>query len=159
MAHFAKITDSNEVLTVLTLNDSDTQNSEGVETESVGQQYLQTHNNWPAEKWIQCSYNTFENKHKLGGTPFRGNYPETGYEWDATNNIFWPPKPFPSWVKDTTNARWTSPIGDAPALTETQINQNTDLVAGDGTITPATNHWVYVWSESDQSWNLTDALA
>ena len=25
--------------------------------------------------WIQCSYNTHRNAHKLGGTPLRGNYP------------------------------------------------------------------------------------
>ena len=159
MAHFAKISDSNEVLTVHVVAYSDTQNSEGVETESVGQQFLQTLHDWPAEKWIKCSYNTFENTHKLSGTPFRGNYPLTGYEWDSTNNIFWPPKPFASWVKDTTNARWKSPIGDAPALTDTQKTQSTDTVAGDGTVTPASNYWVYVWNESAQSWDLTDAKA
>ena len=58
MASFAKISENNEVLTVLTLNDSDTVNADGVETESVGQQYLETHNNWPAHLWIQTSRNT-----------------------------------------------------------------------------------------------------
>ena len=38
MAHFAKINENNEVLQVLTVNNSDVVNSEGVETESVGQQ-------------------------------------------------------------------------------------------------------------------------
>ena len=33
-------------------------NADGVEDESVGQQYLETHNNWPAQMWIQTSYNT-----------------------------------------------------------------------------------------------------
>jgi hypothetical protein len=28
-------------------------NADGVEDESVGQQYLETHNNWPAQMWIQ----------------------------------------------------------------------------------------------------------
>ena len=32
MASFAKISENNEVLTVLTLNDSDTVNADGVET-------------------------------------------------------------------------------------------------------------------------------
>ena len=33
-------------------------NADGVEDETVGQQYLETHNNWPAQMWIQTSYNT-----------------------------------------------------------------------------------------------------
>ena len=33
-------------------------NADNVEDESVGQQYLETHNNWPAQMWIQTSYNT-----------------------------------------------------------------------------------------------------
>ena len=45
MAHFAKISEENKVLQVLTLNNSNTLNAEGVEDETVGQQYLETHNN------------------------------------------------------------------------------------------------------------------
>ena len=74
-------------------------NADGVEDESVGQQYLETHNNWPAQMWIQTSYNTSANQHKNGGTAFRGNYAGIGYEWDEDNQIFWPKKPFASWVK------------------------------------------------------------
>ena len=48
MAHFAKISEENVVLQVLTLADKDCQNEEGIETESVGQTYLETHNNWSA---------------------------------------------------------------------------------------------------------------
>jgi hypothetical protein len=33
-------------------------NADGVEDETVGQQYLELHNNWPAQMWIQTSYNT-----------------------------------------------------------------------------------------------------
>ena len=40
-------------------------NADGVEDESVGQQYLETHNNWPAQMWIQTSYNTSGNTHIL----------------------------------------------------------------------------------------------
>ena len=58
MAHFAKISEENEVLTVLTVDNKDLLNDEGVETESVGQAYLEKHNNWPAHLWIQTSYNT-----------------------------------------------------------------------------------------------------
>jgi hypothetical protein len=149
MAHFAKLGVNGKVISVLTLDNKDLLNADGVEDESVGQQYLETHNNWPAPMWIQTSYNTSGNQHKLGGTPFRGNYAGIGYTWDENNNVFWPPSPFPSWVKDNTTASWKSPIGDAPALTEEQEAQN----AAD------THVWVYHWNEANQSWDLTDDLA
>ena len=149
MAHFAKISETNEVLSVEVLDNKDLQNSEGVEEESIGQQYLETHCNWPANLWIQTSYNTRFNQHLLGGTPLRGNYATIGSEWDSTNNIFWPPKPYASWVKDTTIADWKSPIGDRPSLTEEQKSQNADT----------THRWHYAWNEGNQSWDLTNALA
>ena len=138
-----------KVIGVLTCGNNDMKNADGVEDESVGQQYLEQHNNWPAPMWIQTSYNTQGNVHKDGGTPLRGNYAGIGYEWDEDNQIFWPKKPFASWVKNTTTASWDSPIGAAPALTAEQQSQNT---AG-------THRWDYVWNESGQSWDLTDTKA
>ena len=92
-------------------------NADGLEDESVGQQYLETHNNWPAQMWIQTSYNTFKNQHKLGGTPFRGNYAGIGYIWDEDNQIFWPKKPHASWTKNTSTASWDAPI-TYPSVTD-----------------------------------------
>ena len=43
MAHFAKISETNEVLSVEVVDNKDLENSEGVEEESIGQQYLETH--------------------------------------------------------------------------------------------------------------------
>ena len=149
MAHFAKISETNEVLTVLTLNNKDMLNADGVEDETVGQQYLERHNNWPAEKWIQTSYNTSGGTHKDGGTPLRGNYAGIGYTWDEDNNIFYGKKPYASWVLNTTTASWHSPIGDAPVLTTEQQSQNDD----------ETHSWYYAWNESGQSWDLTDQKA
>jgi hypothetical protein len=151
MAHFAKLGANGKVIQVLTLNNSDMLNADGVEDESVGQQYLETHNNWPAQMWVQTSYNTISNTHNSGDNSkaFRGNYAGIGYEWDEDNQIFWPKKPFASWVKHIESASWKSPIGDAPELTAEQTSQNE---AG-------TNNWTYVWNESGQSWDLTDQLA
>ena len=149
MAHFAKLGANGKVIQVLTLNNSDMLNADGVEDESVGQQYLETHNNWPAQMWIQTSYNTSSNQHNNGGTPLRGNYAGIGYEWDEDNQIFWPKKPYASWVKHMESATWKSPIGDAPALTAEQTSQNE---AG-------THSWGYIWNESNQSWDLTNHLA
>lgn len=104
MAHFAKINSDNEVLTVLYVDDAN------ANTEAEGQNYLETHDSWPAAQWIKCSYNTVGGTHKTGGTPFRGNYPSIGYIWDPTNNIFHEPQPFPSYTLNTTTGLWEAPI-------------------------------------------------
>ena len=151
MAHFAKLGSNGKVIQVLTLDNKDMLNADGVEDESVGQQYLEQHNNWPAQMWIQTSYNTSSNKHSSGddSKAFRGNYAGIGMEWDEDNQIFWSKKPYSSWVKDTSDASWHSPIGDAPALTAEQESQNT----------AATHFWNYVWNEAGQTWDLTDSKA
>ena len=146
MAHFAKIGDTSKVLGVHAVDNKDTVNADGVEDESVGQKYLEKHNNWPAERWIQTSYNTHGGKHYDNKTSelsadqskaLRGNYAGTGYTWDKDNNIFYSPKPYASWVLNTTDAQWHSPIGDAP-----------DLGAES-----ETHH--YEWNEAAQSWDKT----
>jgi hypothetical protein len=149
MAHFAKLGANGKVIQVLTLDNKDMKNADGVEDESVGQQYLETHNNWPAQMWIQTSYNTAGNTHKDGGTPFRGNYAGIGYTWDEDNEIFWPKKPYASWVKHNDSASWKSPIGDAPDLTAEQTSQNE----------ADTHAWHYVWNEDNTTWDLTDSKA
>jgi len=141
MAHFAKISETNEVLNVHVVDDKDVLNDDGVEDETVGQQYLEKHHNWPAQMWIQTSYNTQGGTHKLGGTALRGNYAGIGYTWDEDDNIFWPKKPHASWVKHLESASWKSPIGDAPALTAEQTADES-------------NKYNYNWNESGQSWDL-----
>jgi hypothetical protein len=151
MAHFAKLGANGKVIQVLTLDNKDMLNADGIEDEAVGQQYLERHNNWPAQMWIQTSYNTQGNKHNSGddSKAFRGNYAGIGYSWDEDNNMFFAKKPYASWVKNTTDARWQSPIGDAPALTAEQQEQNE---AG-------THGWSYSWNEDNQSWDLSDSKA
>ena len=147
MAHFAKIGLNSKVLTVLTCGNRDMLNGDGVEDEKVGQQYLEKHNNWPREMWIQTSYNTHGGKHYDPETgqlsadqskALRGNYAGIGAIWDEDNNIFRAKKPYESWVLNVEKARWQSPIGDEPALTPEQV---------------AARHW-YRWNEADQSWDL-----
>jgi len=141
MAHFAKIGLNGKVLQVLTLDNKDMLNADGVEDETVGQQYLEQHNNWTAQMWIQTSYNTSGNTHNSGGTEFRGNYAGIGYTWDEDNQIFWSKKPYASWVKHLESASWKSPVGDAPTLTTEQISDTS-------------NTYNYDWNESGQSWDL-----
>ena len=127
MAHFAKISEENEVLQVLTIEDIYLLNDNEIEieTESVGQQYLETHNNWPAHLWIKTSFNTYHNQHRSGDNSkaFRGNYASIGYTWDSENQIFWHSKPYTSWVKP-----------------EQKADEN--------------NKYHYDWNETDQTWTL-----
>lgn len=60
--------------------------------------------------WLQTSYNTYANQHKLGGVPLRGNYAGIGYTYDQANDVFYAPQPFPSWTLDNTTWTWEAPV-------------------------------------------------
>ena len=156
MAHFAKLGVNSKVIAVHGLDNDQMLNADNVEDETVGQQRLQEIHGWPAAMWIQTSYNTRGNKYyNADGSEgdqskkLRGNYAGIGYTWDEDDQIFWPKKPYASWVKHNASASWKSPIGDAPALTAEQQSQNT----------AATHMWSYVWNETGQTWDLTDSKA
>ena len=80
----------------------------------------------------RTSYNTVGNQHKLSGTPFRGNYAGVGYTYDETNDVFIAPKPYESWVLNTTKWIWEAPV----AL--------------------PSNDKQYDWNEETTSWDLRD---
>ena len=147
MAHYAKLGINSKVISVEVVANADCLNGSGVEDEEVGRQFLERIHSWPL--WKKTSYNTQGGQHKLGGTPLRGNYAGIGYTWDEDDQIFWPKKPFASWVKHNASASWKSPIGDAPALTAEQESQNT----------AATHMWHYAWNEANTTWDLTDSKA
>jgi len=81
-------------------------------------------------EWIQCSYNTRYNKHLLGGTPLRGNFPGPGYIYDRDLDVFIEPKPFNSWLFDKENCKWIPPIPMPESTAEVK----------------------YVWNEEEQNW-------
>ena len=138
MAHFAKIGMNGKVIAVLTCGNKDMLNADGVEDESVGQQYLERHNNWPAQMWIQTSYNTRNNTHSSGDNSkaLRGNYAGIGMIYDEDNDIFISKKPHASWVLNKAEARWQSPIGDEPELSDDEKETH-----------------IYQWNEDNQSWD------
>tara|TARA_R100000231_G_scaffold23124_1_gene21826 strand:- start:139 stop:591 length:453 start_codon:yes stop_codon:yes gene_type:complete len=147
MANFAKIDDNGIVLNVVRMNDEDCLDENGNESEAVGQAHLEKHNNWPADKWIQTSRHMANGVHELGGTPLRANYASIGMKYDAANDIFHSNnKPYPSWVLNTTEGRWISPIGDAPDLPQAQEDENVNGVI----------KWAYIWNETSGAWDLTD---
>jgi hypothetical protein len=86
--------------------------------------------------WVETDPHTIYNVHydenfqTDNGTPFRGNYACIGQKYDRINDVFYPPKIFPSWVMNETNWSWQAPI-PKPSSTDT-ID--------------------YVWNESTLSW-------
>ena len=58
--------------------------------------------------WIQTSYNTHGNQHPEG-RPLRGNYAGIGYTYDATNDVFYAPKPSDTAVLNETTWLWEEP--------------------------------------------------
>ena len=134
MAHYAKLGANNKVISVEVVADKDCQNADGVEDEEVGRQFLERIHSWPL--WKKTSYNTSGGQHKLGGTPLRGNYAGIGYNYDEDNDIFMPKKPYASWVLNVAEARLQSPIGDAPEISEDELETHK-----------------YEWNESTGAWD------
>jgi hypothetical protein len=62
--------------------------------------------------WLQTSYNTHGNQHPEG-RPLRGNYAGIGYTYDATNDVFYAPQPYPSWTLNESTWLWKAPV-DCP---------------------------------------------
>ena len=61
-------------------------------------------------EWIQTSYNTKGGVHLNGGTPLRKNYAGVGFNYDATADAFYEPKPWDSWTLNTTTYLWEPPV-------------------------------------------------
>ena len=124
MAHFAELNSFLKVVRVVVVDDEDTKEKDGTETESVGAKYL---SDAFGGTWVQTSYNTNGGIHKLDGTPFRKNYAGIGFTYDVGRDAFIPPSPFPSWTLDEATCSWEAP---------------TPRPDGD-----------YIWNEETQAWD------
>lgn len=69
MAHFAKIGLNNKVIDVHVVHNNELLDSNGVEQEVNGINFLTNLTGWSI--WKQTSYNTHGGQHKLGGVPLR----------------------------------------------------------------------------------------
>ena len=117
MAHFAQLDENNVVTQVIVVGNSDTADVNGVESENIGVAFCQSL--LGAEtNWKQTSYNG----------NMRGNYAGIGMTFMTgvatlgvgSTDVFMAQQPHASWTISTTEARWVSPLGDAPALTDEQ---------------------------------------
>lgn len=93
MSHFAKVTDGKVTQVIV-----------------AEKEFFDTYVDSTPGEWIQTSYNTQGGVHKLGGTPLRGNYAGIGYTYDRTNDVFYAPKPYASWVLNNTSWTWEAPV-------------------------------------------------
>lgn len=130
MAHFAKLNSENIVIKIECVVNKVLTDSNGVEQEAIGIDFLRNLYNEPNANWKKTSYNTTKGVHLLGGTPFRKNHAGIGYTYDETRDAFIPPKPFNSWILNDSTCDWDPPI---PYPTDEQN---------------------YFWNEENQSWTL-----
>jgi hypothetical protein len=128
MAHFAKLNSENIVIAVHSVVSEVLKDSNGIEQEAIGIEFLKNLHGW--ENWKKTSFNTHGNIHRLGGIPFRKNYAGIGFQYDEQRDAFIPPKPYNSWT----------------------LNENTGL--WDAPVPKPQNNNVYDWNEDTQSWDL-----
>ena len=132
MASFAKIGLNNKVIEVLSVNNNELKDSNGVEQEVNGIDFLTKLTGWAV--WKQTSYNTHGGVHSSGGTPLRKNHAGIGYTYDENRDAFIPPKPYTSWVLNESTCFWEAPVAKPTA--ELESNQ------------------YYFWNESIINWEI-----
>jgi hypothetical protein len=108
MASFAKIGLNSKVIEVLSVHNNVLKDSNGVEQEVNGIDFLTKLTGYPV--WVQTSYNTHGGVHSLGGTPLRKNHAGIGMTYDETRDAFIPPKPFNSWILNEDTCLWNAPV-------------------------------------------------
>jgi len=130
MASFAKIGLNGKVIEVQSVVNEVLHDSNGVEQEVNGIDFLTKLTGWSI--WKQTSYNTYGGVHKLGGTPFRKNHANIGFTYDEDKDAFIPPKPYTSWTLNETTCLWESPVTyptDGQKYNWNETNQTWDLVS------------------------------
>jgi hypothetical protein len=130
MASFAKIGLNNKVIEVLSVNNEVLKDSNGIEREDIGIDFLTKLTGYPI--WKQTSYNTIGGVHNNGGTPLRKNHAGIGYTYDEERDAFIPKKHFNSWILNENTCLWESPIPY-----------------------PQDNN-KYNWNEQNQSWDIIE---
>ena len=119
MAHFAKIGLNSKVIEILSVHNNELKDSNGIEQEVNGIDFLTKLTGYPV--WKQTSYNS----------NFRKNFAGIGYTYDEDRDAFIPKKPFNSWVLNEDTCLWESPIPypqDNNQYKWNEQNQSWDLI-------------------------------
>ena len=99
MAYFAKLGTGNIIEKVISINNSVITDSNGIEQEQLGVDFINKLYN-TRDVWKQTSYNN----------NIRKNYAGIGYQYDQTRDAFIPPKPFNSWILNEDTCLWNAPV-------------------------------------------------
>jgi len=97
MAHFAKIGLNNKVIEVLSVHNNELLDSNKVEQEVNGIDFLTKLTGWAI--WKQTSYNN----------NFRKNFAGIGMTYDEDKDAFIPKKPYASWILNEETCQWEAP--------------------------------------------------
>ena len=108
MAYFAKIGLNGKVIEVISVNNEVLKDSNGIEQEVNGIDFLTKLTGWAI--WKQTSFNTHAGVHKLGGKPLRKNFASKLMVYDETRDAFIAPKTKNSWVLNEFTCNWEAPI-------------------------------------------------
>jgi hypothetical protein len=108
MASFAKIGLNNKVIEVLSVANEVLYDSNGIEQESIGIDFLTKLTGWAI--WKQTSYNN----------NIRKNHAGIGYTYDENRDAFIPPKTFNSWVLNENTCLWETPV----PMPKTKLEEN-----------------------------------
>ena len=125
MASFAQLDENNKVLNIIKIDDS--LDGEGNESEALGIVKCQT---------IFGSGTTWKQTW-FGENPQRFRVAEVGGYYNETHNVFTSPKPYPSWVLNTTTYSWEAPVAEPERI--------------------VSEAKVWSWDESSTSWVKVDA--
>ena len=131
ITHYAQLNNENTVINVEIVDVSNTLDTDGNPSETVGIEYLQSQYGsdtiWVETFWDGSS---------------RCRYAGIGMTYSSEYNVFMNKKPeqYPSWVLNQENYAYEPPVSE-PELTEEQEN------AGH----------LYVWNESTVSWDFVEA--
>jgi len=123
MASFAKIGLNSKVIEVLSVVNEVLHDSNGVEQESIGIDFLTKLTGYPV--WKQTSYNTNGGVHSSGGIPLRKNHAGIGYTYDEDRDAFIPKKPFNSWILNEDTCLWNAPVAYPQDNNQYRWNEST----------------------------------
>jgi hypothetical protein len=129
MASFAKIGLNGKVIEVQSVANEVLHDSNGVEQENIGIDFLTKLTGWSI--WKQTSFNTVGGVHKTGGTPLRKNFAGIGMTYDEDRDAFIPKKPFNSWTLNEETCLWEAPVvkpNDGQKYNWNEENQTWDLI-------------------------------
>ena len=133
MAHFAKIGLNSKVMSVNPVHNNELKDSNGVEQENLGIEFLTNLHKWPI--WKQTSYNS----------NIRKNFAGIGYTYDEDRDAFIAPKPYASWILNEETCIWESPVVKPETYTQNLVDENNN---------PRPDY--YIWNETNQTWDLNE---